>query len=46
MSPGKLYTVMIMDTGVSLIAPAQFFHWLVNNIPGNKSNILHWNYVL
>ena len=32
---GKLYTVMIIDASLDIIAPAQFFHWIVNNIPGD-----------
>ena len=31
--PGRLYTVIIVDTGIAALQGAQYFHWSVVNIP-------------
>ena len=31
--PGRLYTVIIVDTGIAALQGAQYFHWAVVNIP-------------
>ena len=36
--PGELYTVMILDEGISSLNGKQYVHWLVTNVPGDGSN--------
>ena len=36
--PGELYTVMILDEGISFLNGKQYVHWLVTNVPGDGSN--------
>ena len=32
--PGELYTVMVLDEGISFLNGKQYVHWLVTNVPG------------
>ena len=36
--PGELYTIMILDEGISFLNGKQYVHWLVTNVPGDGSN--------
>ena len=36
--PGELYTVMILDEGISSLNGKQYVHWLVTNVPGDGSD--------
>ena len=35
--PGSLYTILINDFGIERLQGAQFFHWLVTNVPDPRS---------
>ena len=35
---GELYTVMILDEGISSLNGKQYVHWLVTNVPGDGSD--------
>ena len=32
--PGQLYTIMILDEGITSLGGKQYVHWLVTNVPG------------
>ena len=31
---GELYTIMILDEGISFLNGKRYVHWLVTNVPG------------
>ena len=33
---GSLYTLMLLDAGISRLLPGMYSHWMVTNIPGNN----------
>merc|ERR1712079_71233 len=33
---GALYTVMLLDAGISRLLPKMYVHWMLTNVPGNK----------
>jgi len=37
--PGELYTIMILDEGISFLNGKQYAHWLVTNVPGSGNTL-------
>jgi len=33
---GALYTVMLLDAGISRVLPKMYVHWMLTNVPGNN----------
>ena len=33
---GALYTIMLLDAGISRLLPKMYVHWMVTNVPGNN----------
>ena len=36
--PGQLYTIMVLDEGITSLGGKQYVHWLVTNVPGDGSD--------